>query len=211
VPYKNPADKAAANRRWAEANPDKVRASAAKQRAKNPPKPRKNRDLEKRKVTRAAWRAANPDKVAAVWARNRVKYREKRAAACRTYRASHPGMAAAYYAANRTKLLAWGAAYRKANPGKTRAAKAKRRALEISRACSCCTTKQISDEFYSFVNHGFTEIDHITPLALGGLHCRKNLQLLTVLEHKAKTKLDRTRIAEFRRSNKISPSPARVA
>jgi hypothetical protein len=113
--------------------------------------------------------------------------------------------------ANHAKVREYGRRQHKAHPDRARVKKAKRRALKLRQICDCCTVAQIALEFYSFVEPGFTEVDHIVPLAVGGLHCRKNLQLLTVLEHKAKTRLDRIRIAAFQLSNKIKLLPARVA
>jgi 5-methylcytosine-specific restriction endonuclease McrA len=42
------------------------------------------------------------------------------------------------------------------------------------------------------------EVDHVIALALGGTHCVKNLQILSVEEHKEKTRRDR---AEIRRQH----------
>jgi 5-methylcytosine-specific restriction endonuclease McrA len=39
------------------------------------------------------------------------------------------------------------------------------------------------------------EVDHRIPLALGGLHCCHNLQILTKAAHREKTKVD---IAQIR-------------
>lgn len=116
-----------------------------------------------------------------------------------------------YRLANKHKAKARGAAYDKANPDKVNAKVSRRRALRLSQCCSCCTPEQIYQDFYSWTEPFFLEIDHILPLALGGLHCRNNLQLLTVLDHKAKTALDLARIAAFRRSKKPGLLSGRVA
>lgn len=206
MPYKNPAARAEGHRRWREANREKDKERQRKWRAANPDKKRaqakrryaKNRDKERERAAR--WQAANPGKKREYTSRWRAANPDKK----REY-------SSRWYAANRDKALAVGRLWDAANLDKRRARGSKRRALKRSQICDCCTTKQIADEFYFFIEHGVTEVDHVLPLAMGGLHCRKNLQLLTVLEHKAKTKLDCIRIAEFRRSNKISLLPARVA
>jgi 5-methylcytosine-specific restriction endonuclease McrA len=51
------------------------------------------------------------------------------------------------------------------------------------------------------------EVDHKTPLNLGGRHCAKNLQALTYEEHKEKTRRDQTLIADARRKRRRFTSP----
>jgi hypothetical protein len=70
---------------------------------------------------------------------------------------------------------------------------ARRRASELK--CTCCTKGHFRTVYDAAELIG-GEVDHILALALGGLHCTKNLQILSVGEHKEKTKLD---LAECRR------------
>lgn len=60
----------------------------------------------------------------------------------------------------------------------------------------CCTEAQVAD-FYLRVAVGF-EVDHIAPLAQGGLHCLKNLQILTIEEHRVKTSAELSAAAPAR-------------
>lgn len=123
-----------------------------------------------------------------------------------------------YYLRNRERLLARSKAYqklidrpaqRKADPEKHRAAdwiarqrdpgkaiadnaRAKARARGL--LCTCCKPKDIVDLYRTAHEQG-NHVDHIKARALGGLHCKTNLQILTPAEHAAKTTLDRKLIA----------------
>lgn len=66
---------------------------------------------------------------------------------------------------------------------------ARRRAMKLTQACSCCTTEDFK-ALYRTASFLKREVDHRQPLVLGGLHCRSNLQLLTVQEHQLKTRED---------------------
>jgi len=44
------------------------------------------------------------------------------------------------------------------------------------------------------------EVDHRTPLAMGGAHCLKNLQILSPAAHRAKTARDQHHIREWRKA-----------
>jgi hypothetical protein len=61
--------------------------------------------------------------------------------------------------------------------------------------CHCCTSAQFKVVYKAAELIG-GEVDHVLALALGGLHCVKNLQILSVEQHKEKTKQD---LAECRR------------
>lgn len=56
--------------------------------------------------------------------------------------------------------------------------------------CPCCTIEQIRD-FYRMRDNKSKVVDHILPIAYGGLHCLKNLQLISTEKHKTKTNKDR--------------------
>lgn len=66
-----------------------------------------------------------------------------------------------------------------------RAQSAIRRALKLQQVCHCCTALDIR-RFYENAPQGY-EVDHKWPLALGGLHCVKNLEALTQEAHRMKT------------------------
>lgn len=167
----------ACDQTWRAANPEKVRARNARWYEAN---------LEKHRAATASWQRANPEKV-----------REK---------------SARWYAANRERVLAKRTGWRAANPEKARAADAarrraypekinalnqRRRARKQNALCDCCTSADFQSVYDLARLAGF-EVDHIEPLALGGKHCRRNLQLMTPEAHKAKTASDKRRIAEVR-------------
>lgn len=79
------------------------------------------------------------------------------------------------------------------------AVQARRRARRVSQVCTCCTPAQIAD-IYIFAQMFEQEVDHKTALALGGLHCANNLQVLSPAEHSEKTIADRQLIARARRA-----------
>jgi 5-methylcytosine-specific restriction endonuclease McrA len=70
-----------------------------------------------------------------------------------------------------------------------------RRAAIANRKCICCTNIMFRTVYAASELVG-GEVDHIKAIALGGKHCVKNLQILSVEEHKEKTKRD---LAECRR------------
>lgn len=162
-------------------NREKARASNARYEAKYP---------ERKRARDAKWRIENPEKARAKNARYRARHPEK----IRAKNAKHN-------AANCEKLRLKSAKYRVEHPEKKRAYEAKRRATKRTQRCACCTDWQIYEEFYIHTSEGM-EVDHIIPLALGGLHCRWNLQLLTKADHKIKSAKDMRLIAQFKRSNK---------
>jgi len=63
---------------------------------------------------------------------------------------------------------------------------ARRRAVS---KCTCCTAEQFRAVYWAAELVG-GEVDHVRALALGGIHCVKNLQILSVEAHKEKTKSD---------------------
>lgn len=154
------------------------------------------------------------------------KYADGRCAPCKREKAN------ARYRANPEKYVAWRAAnpekviescrkWRTANletqrerernrwrtpEGKVerRAAASKRRAVELAQRCACCTDEQL-EMAYWLCGDG-VEVDHKIALALGGLHCVHNLQVLTVEQHKIKTRADAAAIARARRSERETQS-----
>jgi 5-methylcytosine-specific restriction endonuclease McrA len=55
--------------------------------------------------------------------------------------------------------------------------------------CACCASIDFK-MIYAAAKILHAEVDHRIPLALGGLHCLTNLQILTIDEHKTKTRRD---------------------
>lgn len=99
----------------------------------------------------------------------------------------------------------YGRRYRATQKGKARnAAKhAARRARKRAAACDCCRPGDIR-ALYAFASALGLEIDHITPLAAGGLHCLTNLQPLTRKDHEAKTLQD---IADLQKTRSVKELP----
>lgn len=118
---------------------------------------------------------------------------------------------AAYRAANSEAHAEWCRRWRAENPDKVKANNAKRhwvalreinhrrRARKKNQVCTCCTPEDILSKFRRMPSH--YELDHIIPIAIGGLHCLKNLQALTPEAHKLKTKADMKAIAAHRRNS----------
>lgn len=84
---------------------------------------------------------------------------------------------------------------------------ARRRARKRQQTCTCCRPKDIR-KFYEWAYALRLEVDHVIPLALGGLHCCKNLQELTPEEHKQKTARDLAAITEAKRATVLSSAEA---
>lgn len=78
---------------------------------------------------------------------------------------------------NRARTRETALAWAKQNPGIKNAANARRRALRIGQNCKCCTDFEFR-EIYDFTRVVGMEVDHRIPLALGGLHCVSNLQVI---------------------------------
>ena len=148
---------------WRKANPEKARAKSAAWRKANP---------EKKRATCAAWYKANPEKAkATAAARYKANPEKKRAEA------------AAWRRANPEKAQAACAAWRKANPDKITRKSARRRAAKL-KALSPDANKALVSGFYAIASRvskclGIRhDVDHIVPLALGGSHCHRNMQVI---------------------------------
>jgi len=98
------------------------------------------------------WRAANRDKLRANWTRWRGRHLEKA----------------------RAEAQRWNTE----NPEKAAAKRARRRATQRSAACSCCPP-WVFKFIYAQARALGMHVDHVKPLARGGLHCLKNMQLLS--------------------------------
>jgi len=80
------------------------------------------------------------------------------------------------------------------------ASNAKRRALLKERTCSCCD-RDTFHSIYEFARIGGFHVDHILALSLGGMHCEKNLQLLTPEANLEKARMERTLSHQLSRSD----------
>jgi hypothetical protein len=110
------------------------------------------------------------------------------------------------YAANleqaREKVRKSVSKWKGAHPEKVRARGSRRRALKRTQRCGCCTDTQIA-ELHAQAMLYSGHVDHIVPLALGGPHCIKNLQAMTDVDHREKTKHDLRAITEARRRSRL--------
>jgi hypothetical protein len=156
------------------------------------------KDPEKEREYQATYYAANREKMNALALNRKRKYRK----AHPELRAKAHAYNAVNYAINRNKILAQKVTYAAANPGTMRAIRANRRAMEISQRCACCTNAEIRKVYdvAAFCGVG-SHVDHRVQLALGGPHCSRNLEALTVEAHKEKTRLDSAARADARRRN----------
>jgi 5-methylcytosine-specific restriction endonuclease McrA len=109
---------------------------------------------------------------------------------------------AKYYAKDPDRVLVRHVKFAKENPAKIRAYAAGYRALKLAQRCDCCTDARLG-EIYGFALRNLAEVDHRVPLRLGGHHCLRNLQTLSVEVHLEKTKRDLRSIAESRRRSKL--------
>jgi HNH endonuclease len=149
----------------------------------------------KRAVRRRATRLADPEKERA---RNRADYRKHRAKRIATVNR--------WRARNKVRLRRWHRDYMRRNWKRIYERNkaiyiegAQRRARNLARAlCKCCSnTARV--RIYALAQVQRKEVDHRKPLALGGKHCCKNLQLLTPAAHRKKTTIDQRAIRASRR------------
>jgi 5-methylcytosine-specific restriction endonuclease McrA len=98
-----------------------------------------------------------------------------------------------YVKAHPEKIRANVSRYYKKHPEKDRAKGAKRRALKRLQLCTCCIKEQFEAIYAAAQLTGY-EVDHIVPLALGGMHCLRNLQTLSRKDHQVKTSRDHAAI-----------------
>lgn len=72
------------------------------------------------------------------------------------------------------------------HPEARREGNAKYRHGKRAARCTCCSAKEFRI-VYACAAIFSSEVDHVIPLHKGGLHCCKNLQILTPAEHREKT------------------------
>lgn len=148
------------------------------------------------------WYAANRDKVLARTRKWREAHSERLRAIKQRWQATNSDKAREYnqkwYAANREEAIERARKWAAANREKVNAQTQRRRARERDAECGCCTFQDFQ-RIYDLARLAGFEVDHIEPIALGGKHCRHNLQLLTPDDHRTKTNSDLRRIAEVKR------------
>ena len=145
---------------WNKANPEKVRAW---NKAANP---------ERRRAISVAWNKANPE-----------RRRARDAAWYKANRSKHLANSSAWAKNNREKKRASRAAWDKANPEKQKLRTARRRAVKLKAVPDDANVAFVAG-FYAIASRvskclGIShDVDHIVPLALGGSHCHRNLQVI---------------------------------
>jgi hypothetical protein len=87
---------------------------------------------------------------------------------------------------HKVRRNAYSAKWQRENPGKHCSNQAARRARKLQQTCTCCNPKDVAALYTRAHARGF-EVDHKQALRLGGLHCLKNLEVLTPAAHKFKT------------------------
>ena len=169
---------------WQLANRDKAKALAAAWRAANP---------ERKKAANAAWDAANPERKKATnasWVAANTQVVKANQAAWRAANSERiKATYAAWCTANAAHIKATDAAWRAANPEATRIYSQNRRARQ--RENGGILSKRLADKLFNLqkgkcacckqpLGKNF-HLDHIMPIALGGLNIDSNIQLLRQL------------------------------
>ena len=78
--------------------------------------------------------------------------------------------------------------FTKKHPGRKTAHRVFNRAKHDGLLCDCCDFQDFFPIYAEATLRGGHEVDHRKPRHQGGLHCLKNLQILTKEAHKEKTK-----------------------
>lgn len=111
----------------------------------------------------AAYRAANPDKIQAASAAYRRDNRDKTLAATSVWRAANPKTCRGHEHARRARKMASGGQLSPGLAGKL---------FKLQKGkCACCA-QPLGDDYH---------MDHIMPLARGGSHDDRNIQLLRAI------------------------------
>ena len=169
---------------WREANKDQKKATALAWNLAN---------KDRKKATDAAWYAANAEtknaKVAARRAANPERHKACNAAYSEKNQKEIASRNAVWRSENPERVRAWSAKWAKANPDSARLRRQARRAREANSGgkltkgltdklftlqkgtCPCCN-QPLGNDYH---------LDHIMPLALGGLNVDGNIQLLRAI------------------------------
>lgn len=154
---------------------------------------------------RQKWRLANEPGFRARWNKYNATRQRNLRATDPEYRARVNRKNAARMrrerAINRDLFNARNRAWKRANRDKVYAAINARRAWKRGQRCICCTYTTIQ-RIYIAARILRAEVDHKKPLAIGGFHCRKNLQILSPAAHRTKTVRDNKRIRAYKERSK---------
>lgn len=138
--------------------------------------------MEKAKLAQKKWRDANPEKSRAMVAKSKST-RPEREASARKVAQAELAKRRAYRQANREKLHASHRRWVERNRARDKARKEKRRAVKRQQLSPVINTAivvvfyQTRDRLAECLGIPF-HVDHIVPLAKGGLHCHTNLQVI---------------------------------
>lgn len=135
------------------------------------------------------WREANKQRHAATTKAWAEEHREQRSAQAAARYAADPAKHLernhAWYEANKEKYAETVKRWQEGNPEKVgimrRNAASKRRARMRNQDCGCVTTQTLEEIIVAYgpacvyCSGPFQDIDHIQPIARGGLHCLANL------------------------------------
>jgi 5-methylcytosine-specific restriction endonuclease McrA len=134
--------------------------------------------------SQSKWNKAHPEKIRAATNKWRAANPEKFRASSQASDRKRDGTAK-----RRTQKNTYSRKRRKTHPEQINALTAIRRANRFQQQCGCCSRVQLRAPF---LIAGLIKghVDHKIPLALGGHHCVKNLESLTVEAHREKTKVD---------------------
>ena len=112
---------------------------------------------------------------------------------CASWRLSNPkkvkSQARRYYDTNKSEVLEQQSGYRKYNLDKVNAKSSLRRATKLAQTPEMSKAELVEIESMYMYNHimpGDWHVDHIQPLAAGGLHHPSNLQVLSKFDNLSK-------------------------
>lgn len=123
--------------------------------------------------------------------------------------AKHIAEVRAWQIANPDKRRATRTRWKKANPSKVASDSSARRAKIRNQMCDCCTAADFAIVYQAARLIG-AEVDHVVPIALGGLHCTMNLQILPPEAHRAKSRDDISRSQTLRHAKRKAARGASV-
>lgn len=165
----------------------------------------KNRDAIKQ--YNAAWRSRNPIYSGDWYRKNIFRERERSRLNAAERRRKDPASVREYNKAWRRANALHARRYDQMYAEQNRAARnerqSRRRVRQASQKCDCCSREEILS-IYEVARERGMEVDHIVPLAIGGLHCAKNLQALSPQCHREKTSSDIAKIAAHRQKQKVA-------